>query len=61
MLNFSYGRKFDFLENEPQGRTYFHVNGFTQRQKQTWKWPVTLPVAVIIKGKTEVLQVRVIL
>ena len=39
-------KMFDFHENEPVGRTHFHINGFalrlvlTQRQKGIQKWPI---------------------
>ena len=48
MRNFSYENEFDLHENEPVGGTHFHMNGFAlrlvlkQRQKGTWKWPITV-------------------
>ena len=46
MGNHSNENEFDLHENEPIGRAYFHMNGFTprlvltQRQKATRKWPI---------------------
>ena len=46
MRNHSYESKFDLHENEPVGRTHFHMNGFavrlvlTQKHKGTRKWRI---------------------
>ena len=46
MQNLSFKYESNLHENEPVGRTHFHMNGFarrlvlTQRQKTTQKWPI---------------------
>ena len=46
--NLSYKNEFDLNENEPVGKTHFHMNGFaqklvlTKKQKATWKRPIRL-------------------
>ena len=50
--NHCYESKFDLHENEPDGGTHFHMNGFarrlvlTLRQKRTRKWPISANVLV---------------
>ena len=44
----SYENDFDLHENEPEGGTHFHMNGFTlrlvliSRHKRTRKWLITV-------------------
>ena len=48
--NFSYENKFDLYENELQGETHFHKDGFalrlvlTQRQTRTRNWAIFLAI-----------------
>ena len=35
MQNLSFENEFNLHEKEPEGRTFFHMNGFTQRQVLT--------------------------
>ena len=49
MHNFSYGKEFDFQENEGARKTHFHMKGcaprlvLKQRRKATRKWPIKFP------------------
>ena len=55
MRNHSYENEFDLHENEPTGRTHFHVKGFAfrliliQRQKVTQKWSIGSPAHNALK------------
>ena len=53
MQNHSNENEFDLHENEREGETHFHMNGFAprlvlkQRQRVTRKWPIVIEFVII--------------